>query len=165
MEICPKALPMRPFRPIFSPIPLRLASRGFSFLEIMLVVLIIGILVSIIGPNLLGKTGKARVKATKAQLKNVETALTTFEMEIGDLPSTDQGLEALVKRPSDVAEEDWSQYMPALPRDAWRQKFIYSCPGDEGRNFDLFSMGKDKKEGTDDDIWLYSRDGDDADFE
>ena len=138
---------------------------GFSFLEIMLVVLIIGILVSIIGPNLLGRTGKARVKATKAQLKNIETALTAFEMEIGDLPSTDQGLEALVKRPSDVAEEDWSQYMPALPRDAWNQKFVYNCPGDDGRNFDLFSLGKDKKEGTDDDIWLYSRDADDADFD
>jgi general secretion pathway protein G len=158
-------------RPMFAPIHPRsnrfVSSRasarrsGFSFLEIMLVVLIIGILVSIIGPNLLGKTGKARIKSTKAQLKNVETALTTFEMEIGDLPTTDQGLAALVKRPSDVPEEDWSQYMPALPRDAWGEKLAYQSPGDNGAAFNLFSLGKDKKEGTDDDIQLYAQADDD----
>ena len=130
---------------------------GFSFLEIMLVVLIIGILVSIIGPNLLGRTGKARVKATQSQLKSIETCLTTFEMETGDLPTTEQGIEALVNRPSDIPEENWSQYMPALPRDAWNQKIVYRSPGDNGAAFDLFSMGKDKKEGTDDDIRLYAR--------
>ena len=89
-------------------------------------------------------------------MKSIETCLTSFEMETGDLPTTEQGIEALIKRPSDVSEDDWSQYMQALPRDAWKQKFIYQSPGENGAAFDLLSMGKDKKEGTDDDIRLYA---------
>src|SRR5512133_1315261 len=93
--------------------------RGFSFLEIMMVVMIIGILVAVVGPKLLGKTEKARIQATKLQLKNVKTALNDFEMTVGSLPTTDQGLDALVHRPSDLPEDQWEQKMDELPKDAW----------------------------------------------
>jgi general secretion pathway protein G len=126
--------------------------QGFSFLEIMMVVMIIGILVAVVGPKILGKTDKDRIQATKLQLKNLRTALNDFEMTIGSLPTTDQGLEALVRRPSDLPEDQWEQKMEELPKDAWGEAFIYRCPGEGEREYDLFSKGKDRKEGTEDDV-------------
>ena len=143
----------------------RYSPKGFSFLEIMLVVLIIGILVSIIGPQLLGRTGKAKIQATKAQLMNVKTGLTSYEMVVGDLPTTEQGLEALVTRPSEVDEADWEQQMEVFPRDAWREPFVYQSPGEGDKPYDLYSKGKDKKEGTDDDVYLYDKNNDAGDYE
>lgn len=131
---------------------------GFSFLEIMMVVMIIGILVAVVGPKILGKTDKARVQATKLQLKNLKTALNDFEMTVGSLPTTDQGLEALVHRPSDIAEDQWEQKMDEMPKDAWNEPFVYRCPGEGEREYDLFSKGKDKKEGTEDDISAFKDD-------
>jgi general secretion pathway protein G len=68
------------------------------------------------------------------------------------LPTTDQGLEALVRRPSDLPEDQWEQKMEELPKDAWGEAFIYRCPGEGEREYDLFSKGKDRKEGTEDDV-------------
>jgi general secretion pathway protein G len=126
--------------------------QGFSFLEIMMVVMIIGILVAVVGPKILGRTDKARIQATKLQLKNLRTALNDFEMTVGSLPTTDQGLEALVRRPSDVPEDQWEQKMEELPKDAWGEAFVYRCPGEGDREYDLFSKGKDRKEGSEDDV-------------
>ncbi len=126
--------------------------RGFSFLEIMMVVMIIGILVAVVGPKILGKTDKARISATKLQLKNIRTALNDFEMTVGSLPTSDQGLEALVSRPSDIPEDQWEQKMEELPKDAWGEAFVYRCPGEGEREYDLFSKGKDRKESTEDDV-------------
>ena len=128
------------------------AARGFSFLEIMLVVAIIGILVSLVSVNLVGQMNSSKVTATKTQMSNIETALGMFEINSGSYPTTEQGLIALVVRPSDLSEEEWSKYMKKLPRDSWRQDFIYRSPGKDDANFDLISTGKDKKEGTEDDI-------------
>ncbi|HNY25982.1 MAG TPA: type II secretion system major pseudopilin GspG [Candidatus Sumerlaeota bacterium] len=131
---------------------------GFSFLEIMMVVMIIGILVAVVGPKILGKTDKARVQATKLQLKNIQTSLNDFEMTVGSLPTTDQGLDALVHRPSDIPEDQWERKMDEMPKDAWNESFVYRCPGEGEREYDLFSKGKDKKEGTEDDISAFKDD-------
>ncbi len=128
--------------------------RGFSFLEIMLVVAIIGILVSLVSVNLVGQMSKSKITATKSQMNSIETALGMFEIDSGSYPTTEQGLMALVVRPSDLSEDEWSKYMKKLPQDAWRQDFIYRSPGENDSDFDLISMGKDKKEGTEDDIKL-----------
>lgn len=132
--------------------------RGFSFLEIMMVVMIIGILVAVVGPKILGKTDKARNQATRQQLSNLRTALNDYEMTNGSLPTTDQGLDALVHRPSDVAEDQWEQKMEDLPRDAWGEAFVYRCPGEGEHEYDLFSKGKDRKESTEDDINAFKDD-------
>jgi general secretion pathway protein G len=132
--------------------------RGFSFLEIMMVVMIIGILVAVVGPKIMGKTNWARIQTTKQQLGNLRTALSEYEMTNGSLPTTDQGLDALVHRPSDVAEEQWEQKMEDFPRDSWGEPFIYRCPGEGDREYDLFSKGKDRKENTEDDIKAFRDD-------
>jgi general secretion pathway protein G len=132
--------------------------RGFSFLEIMMVVMIIGILVAVVGPKMLGRVGTAQERTARLQLKNIRTALNDYEMTIGVLPTTDQGLDALVHRPSDVAENLWEQKMDELPQDAWNEPFIYRCPGEGEREYDLISKGKDRKEGTEDDISAFKDD-------
>ena len=125
---------------------------GFSFLEIMLVVVIIGIMVAVVGPRLAGQSKKAKITSTENQMANIKTALGIFEINVGDYPTTQQGLEALVTRPSDVSEDEWVQAMDEVPRDPWGNDFIYRYPGEHGADYDLISKGPDEQEGTDDDI-------------
>ena len=75
--------------------------------------------------------------------------------DVGAFPTTDQGVEALISRPSDVSEEVWQEdgYMEVLPLDAWGRPFAYKYPGERGKYYDLFSVGKDGRGGTDDDIY------------
>mgnify|MGYP006291163457 CR=1 FL=1 len=127
--------------------------KGFTFLEIMFVVVIIGLLVAIVAPNLTGKSRKARVMTTKASMNSVETALQNFEMNVGRFPTTDEGLDALLKCPGDVNEEMWdSPYLKRTPKDAWGNEFAYKCPGEHNADFDLYSKGPDGQEDTEDDI-------------
>jgi general secretion pathway protein G len=139
----------------------RYTKRGFTFLEIMFVVVIIGILASIVVPNLAKRASWAKIKATEASMKSTETALSTYEMKVGSYPTTEQGLEALVKCPSDVEKDDWgdSPYLREVPKDAYGQKFIYKCPGEHNPDeYDLYSTGNDRKDGTDDDIVNWQKD-------
>lgn len=127
------------------------ARRGFTFLEIMLVVVIIGILAAMVMPKMTGRVGKARSAAAANEIRSFSTALSAFEMEAGSYPTTEQGLEALVTKPSDVPEANWSKQMDSIPPDPWGEAFIYKCPGDHS-DFDIISKGPDRKLGTDDDI-------------
>ncbi len=127
--------------------------KGFTFLEIMFVVVIIGILLSIVVPRFTGKTQKARIFATKATMNSIETALQTYEMNVGAFPTTEQGLQALLKCPSEVSKEDWdSPYLKKTPKDSWHHSLIYKCPGEHNADYDLYSMGRDGNEDTEDDI-------------
>ena len=126
--------------------------KGFTFIEIMMVVLIIGIMAAVVGPRLTGRLGSAKVSTTKEQMKILESALDLYEMEVGEFPATEQGLRALCVRPSGVPGQNWRRYMKALPLDGWKREFVYRCPGTEGAEYDLLSVGKDGLEGTDDDI-------------
>lgn len=125
---------------------------GFSFLEIMVVVVIIGLLAAIVMPRMAGRLTDAKVRMTRGQIAAVETALGDYELTIGDFPTSEQGLKALVVRPAGVPEEDWPQFMKQLPLDKWQRPFLYRCPGEDGRDYDIVSFGKDGVEGTDDDI-------------
>lgn len=125
-------------------------ARGFSFLEIMLVVLIIGIMTAIIGPKLAGKSDKARRVATIQQIDNIKTALQMFEMNVGRYPTTEEGIEALVRRPSGISEADWEQALEEIPLDGWKREFEYRCPGESGRDYDLVSKGSDENDPSDD---------------
>jgi len=125
-------------------------SAGFSFLEIMLVVMIIGIMTAVIGPRLVGRGEGARRTATRQQMENIKTALKMFEITIGRYPTTDEGLEALVTRPSSISEADWEKLMDDVPVDGWKRSFIYQSPGEEGRDYDLISKGRDENDPADD---------------
>jgi general secretion pathway protein G len=127
--------------------------KGFTFLEIMFVVVIIGILIGIAVPQFTGKAKKARIMSTQANMKTIDTALSQYEMNVGAFPSSEQGLQALIKCPSDVPEDDWdSAYLKDLPKDAWKQPYIYKSPGEHNQEYDLYSTGPDRQEDTEDDI-------------
>lgn len=127
--------------------------RGFTLIEIMLVVVIIGILAAVIGPKLSGKTNTARVKATRSSIESLKTTLGLFEMHAGRFPTTDEGLDALLEKPADLNDDEWEgPYLKEWPKDSFGEDFIYRSPGEINSDFDLISMGPDKREGTDDDI-------------
>jgi general secretion pathway protein G len=130
---------------------------GFTLMEIILVMVIILTLVGLVGPKLAGKAGKAKKDATKIQMGLIKTALTNFEINAARFPTTSEGLEALVSRPSDLAEDEWPHmYMERLPLDSFHQPFNYVQPSEHGLDYDLISSGRDKRFGTEDDITNYS---------
>jgi general secretion pathway protein G len=122
-------------------------------------IVIIGIFLSIPMPNIdkrlnQERVNKLRMMATKAIFQGIETVLQDYEMNVGGFPTSKQGLQALVKCPSDVTTDDWGDtpYLKEIPRDAWNQEFIYKQPGEHNAEYDLCSKGRDEKENTKDDI-------------
>jgi general secretion pathway protein G len=137
----------------------RVRTRGFTFIEIMLVVLIIGVLMAVVVPKMTGRAKSAKISATKASIRGTSVALQAFEVKAGRFPTSEEGLQALVDKPGDLNEDEWDgPYLEETPRDSWNQEFIYKSPGDQNRDFDLISKGPDKAEGTDDDISNARRD-------
>lgn len=138
---------------------LMLTRRAFTFLEIMLVVVIIGILLGIVGPRLVGQKRKSQETATRQQMAIVENALSRYEMDVGDFPTESMGLKALLQRPSEVPEEDWEgPYLNDAKgiKDSWGNEFMYKVPSEHGKDYDLLSKGHDRQEGSEDDIVNYS---------
>ncbi len=124
-------------------------NRGFTLIEIMVVVIILGILASIIVPRLTGRTEQARITKAKVDIKNIESALELFKLDNGFYPSTEQGLEALVEKPTiGRIPKNWKEggYLKKLPIDPWGNEYVYLSPGEHG-DFDLYSLGADGREG------------------
>jgi general secretion pathway protein G len=131
----------------------RRSTRAFTFIEIMLVVLIIGILMGVVVPRMVGQTKSAKIKACKASIRNIGVALSAFEVRAGRFPTTQEGLQALVTKPSGLSDDEWEgPYLNEMPKDAWGQEFIYRSPGEHNADYDLISKGPDKQENTPDDI-------------
>jgi len=124
---------------------------GFTLIELMVVITILGILAVLILPRITGQTDEARRTATKVQIKNIEQALHTYEMDNGNYPSTEQGLDALVKKPTigriPIKYKEGG-YMTKIPKDPWGTPYLYICPGAHG-DFDLISYGSDREKGGD----------------
>ena len=129
--------------------------------EIILVVVIIMTLMAVVGPRLVGKSKQARENATKIQMQSLKTALTNFEINAGRFPTTSEGLQALVERPSELDEDQWpDKYVDSLPKDSWKNEFEYTYPSEHGMDFDLVSAGPDGEFGSEDDIANYQENED-----
>jgi general secretion pathway protein G len=129
----------------------KLTQTGFTLIEIMVVVVIIGILIGLVAPNILGRVDKARVTAAKADIATLEQALEMYRLDNHSYPSTDQGLEALVTKPGGEPEaKNWNPegYLKKkLPDDPWGRPYQYVVPGQDKRAYDLYSFGADGREG------------------
>jgi general secretion pathway protein G len=131
----------------------RARSRAFTFIEIMLVVTIIGVLMAVVVPRMTNRAKGAKIQAAKATIHNTKSALQMFEVKAGRFPTTEEGMGALVTKPSDLDDDEWDgPYMEEPPKDPWNQDLIYKSPGENNKDFDLISKGPDRQEGTDDDI-------------
>lgn len=141
--------------------PFHANQAGFTLIEILLVVVIIGMLVTIAVVNLGGQSKKAKVVATQGQINAYKSALSVYEMENGFYPSTEQGLEALIAKPGSAPEPaHWKgPYLdpPVIRDDQWGSKYLYKCPGEKmPQSYDLSSPGPNRIAGDDDDIgnWM-----------
>lgn len=126
---------------------------GFTLIELMLVVIIIGILVSMVVPRLAGRSEQARIAAARADISaNIATTLDMYELDNGAYPTTEQGLKALVVKPdSSPVPTHWNgPYLKKIPLDPWQRPYMYNMPSEHNQDYDLFSLGADGIESADD---------------
>jgi general secretion pathway protein G len=136
--------------------PLAPRPRGFTLLELLVVILIIALLVGIVAPRLLGQVSKSEVTAARAQLDALDKAVQAYRLDTGKFPSASQGLRALVTAPSDEPRWRGPYLQGDVPLDPWGSAYQYRLPGSNGRDFDLYSLGRDRAlGGTGDDADLY----------
>ncbi|HEX9113715.1 MAG TPA: type II secretion system major pseudopilin GspG [Nitrospirota bacterium] len=127
-------------------------SKGFTLIEIMVVIIILGLLAGLVLPRFLGQEEKAKVEVAKTQIRSLEGALDAYKLDNGFYPSTDQGLDALIKKPeTGRIPEKWREggYLkPArIPKDPWGKDYVYLSPGSENREYEIVSYGADGEPG------------------
>jgi len=126
-------------------------NKGFTLIEIMVVIVILALLAALVGPKLIGRSDDAKVTDTKVQIKNIETALKLYKLDNGNYPTTEQGLAALVTKPTtglipkNYKDEGYLE-SKKVPKDPWGNEYIYLSPGEHG-DFDIYSFGADGVKG------------------
>lgn len=123
-----------------------LSISGFTLLELLVVMVIIGLLVSYVGPKYFSQIGKSEVKTAKAQIDALEKALDTYRLDTGHYPSTEQGLAALFTKPASESKWQGPYLKKAVPPDPWGNPYIYKAPGEHG-DVDIMSYGNDGRAG------------------
>lgn len=129
----------------------RINNRGFTLIEIMVVIAILALLAALVAPKIIGRSDDAKIADAKVQIKNLETALKLYKLDNGVFPSTEQGLAALVEKPT-VGQIPRNYkaggYLESkkIPKDPWGSDFAYLSPGEHG-DYDLYSLGADGVKG------------------
>ena len=119
---------------------------GFTLLELLVVLVIIGLLAGYVAPRYFSQVGKSEVKVAQAQMDAFDKALVQFRLDIGRFPTTEEGLDALVKKPANEPKWNGPYLSKAVPNDPWNRPYLYRNPGEKG-DFDLVTLGKDGKPG------------------
>jgi len=120
---------------------------GFTLLELLVVMVIIGLLAGFVAPRYFSQVGKSRVKAARAQIDSLDKALEQFRIDAGRLPSTEEGLAALNTAPPGMTNWEGPYLKKAVPLDPWGHPYVYAQPGSHGNDFDLESFGRDGQPG------------------
>jgi general secretion pathway protein G len=119
---------------------------GFTLLELLVVIVIIGLLAGLVAPRYFDQVSKSNAKIARAQIDSLEKALDQYRLDVGGYPTTEQGLAALNERPQNVAKWAGPYLKKAVPPDPWGARYLYKSPGDHG-DYDLSSLGKDGQPG------------------
>lgn len=127
-------------------------STGYTLVELMVVLVILGLLIGLVAPNFFGRSEKAHVDAANIQMKSLYGALQTYRLDIGRYPTTSQGLAALIEAPVEVADYWHGPYLDAdaVPLDPWKAPYRYEQPADTRHGFALYSLGADSATGGED---------------
>ena len=129
-------------------------SRGFTLLELLVVIVIIGLLAAYVGPKYFSQLGKSEVTMAKAQINSFEKALDTYRLDVGRYPNTEEGMKALLVAPPTAGARWNGPYLPKVPSDPWGRPYQYKAPGARAE-FEITSLGRDGQPGGS---------GDDADI-
>lgn len=122
-------------------------ATGFTLLELLVVMVIIGLLAGFVAPQYFGQVSKSERKTARAQIVELEKALDQYRLDVGRYPSSEQGLVALVAKPTDAPKWEGPYLRKAVPLDPWGKAYVYRSPGQNGADFDLISFGKDGQPG------------------
>jgi len=134
--------------------PRRIRRRcGFTLIELLLVLAILAVLAVVVVPKFTGRSQQAKITAAKTDIANLELLLDAFEIDCARYPTTEEGIQALVQQPADLQEWKGPYLKRGLPKDPWRNPYVYRYPGRHNTSgYDLYSFGPDGQEGGEDDI-------------
>lgn len=121
-------------------------AKGFTLIELMVVIVILGLLSTIIIPKILSRPEQARRTKAQVEIRNIEAALALFKTDTGRFPTTSEGLEALVADPG-IEGYNSEAYLDKVPNDPWKNRYVYMSPGTHRKDYDLESYGKDGEDG------------------
>ncbi len=126
---------------------IRTKSQGFTLLELLVVIVIIGLLIGFVAPDFFKQLGKSEVTSARAQMESLTKALDQYRLDTGRYPDSDPGLQALVEKPVDATKWNGPYLRSELPLDPWGSPYVYRHPSNSGRDFDLMSLGRDGQPG------------------
>jgi general secretion pathway protein G len=119
---------------------------GFTLIELMIVLFILGLLAALVAPRLMGRVGKAKQKTAQTQIQMLATALDLYHLDVGRYPTEEEGLKSLYAKPESLPAWSGPYLDKAVPKDPWARDYVYKCPGEHGP-YDLYSMGADGQPG------------------
>jgi general secretion pathway protein G len=125
-------------------------ASGFTLIEIMVVVVIIGLLAAIVAPNVIRNLNKATVARAKQDIRTIQTAMAEFYSEHYRYPTEDEGLQILAGQSNAIGQQDLPKYIERVPRDPWQRDYLYNNPGQRGGDYDVYTLGADGEEGGED---------------